>query len=181
MPDAGARMPRVGARGWIFIPRSLRKMPSGLKFWARKSRGLIRRPPTSADVGCHIVRTGEPARTFKPEGRFRSERDQKIQPCQEWGVGGRRAAHDEARLPDDPAARARRGVCPMSTLFTIRITAQAPHLERTGTPFVRRPRFRACVLAIIGLRIRHVGTRERGPSFHVPSKADRIGFELVLG
>ena len=71
--------PQLG-RGWIFCARSLRKTPSGLKYRAPKSRGLICEPSTSAYGGRHTARTGRPAPDFKPEARFRSERGQKFQP-----------------------------------------------------------------------------------------------------
>ena len=45
-----------------------------LFFMVRKSRGLTGGPPTCANAGCRIARTGKRASDFKHEGRFRSER-----------------------------------------------------------------------------------------------------------
>ena len=77
---------------WIFNSRSLRKTPSGLKFWAGFSVRVVWRPLFAQVKGLPIRARDFRARKFKPEGLFRSERARKIQPLLEIGRPRRGAA-----------------------------------------------------------------------------------------
>ena len=103
----GCRTPRFPTgvpspvRGWIFRAHSLRNKPSGLEFPAQKSRALISEPSTCANGGCDTARTGIPARDFKPEGVFRSEREVKIHAVRKWRPKGSCTRHPPPRGLND--------------------------------------------------------------------------------
>jgi hypothetical protein len=103
-------------RGWIFCARSLRKLASGLKSWTGFPVRAVWHPPSAQVEGPQIRPRDFGARYFKPEGVFRSERAQKIQPCRAapnsvrilmpcGAAAGRPSLSVEAQRPDGRAVK----------------------------------------------------------------------------